>query len=70
MRCTGLAETVTYDRVPPGLSAKPTLSVRVRSERPAEATVTLSYLATGFDWQANYVAELSPTASAWTCLPG
>lgn len=60
LRCTGLAETVTYDRVPPGLSAKPTLSVRVRSERPAEATVTLSYLASGFDWQANYVAELSP----------
>jgi hypothetical protein len=25
-----------------------------------DAEVTLSYLATGFDWQANYVAELSP----------
>jgi hypothetical protein len=59
LRCTGLAETVTYDRVPPGLSARPTLSVRVRSERATEATVTLSYLASGFDWQANYVGELS-----------
>ncbi|MDP8914687.1 MAG: hypothetical protein M3N39_14075 [Pseudomonadota bacterium] len=73
LRCTGLAETVTYDRVPPGLSAKPTLSVRVRSDRPAEATVTLSYLATGFDWQANYVAELSPDGKrmdlfAWLTL--
>ena len=73
LRCTGLAETVTYDRVPPGLSAKPTLSVRVRSERPAQATVTLSYLASGFDWQANYVAELSPDGKrmdlfAWLTL--
>jgi hypothetical protein len=73
LRCTGLAETVTYDRVPPGLSAKPTLSVRVRSERTTEATVTLSYLASGFDWQANYVAELSPDGKrmdlfAWLTL--
>ena len=59
LRCTGLAETISYDRVPPGLAAKPTLSVRVRSDRAAEATVTLSYLSSGFDWQANYVAELS-----------
>lgn len=73
LRCTGLAETVTYDGVPPRLSAKPTLSVRVRSERAAEATVTLSYLASGFDWQANYVAELSPDGKrmdlfAWLTL--
>jgi hypothetical protein len=73
LRCTGLAETVIYDRVPPKLAAKPTLSVRVRSERPAEATVTLSYLASGFDWQANYVAQLSPDGKrmdlfAWLTL--
>jgi len=59
LRCTGLAETVTYDGVPPGLSARPTLSVRARTSRPATATVTLSYLSSGFDWQANYVANLS-----------
>ncbi|MFN3389503.1 MAG: DUF4139 domain-containing protein, partial [Allosphingosinicella sp.] len=46
--------------VPAGLSARPTLSVRVRSAEPLTAAVTLSYLATGFDWQANYIAELSP----------
>ena len=60
LRCTGLSETLTYDRVPPGLSAKPTLSVRVRARQALQATVTLSYLATGFDWQADYVATLSP----------
>lgn len=60
LRCTGLAETPVYDDVPPGLSARPTLSVRARSPEPITATVTLSYLATGFDWQANYIATLSP----------
>ena len=59
LRCSGLAETPVYDRVPVGLSAKPTLSVRVRSAQPLSATVTLSYMATGFDWQADYVATLS-----------
>jgi hypothetical protein len=59
LRCTGLSETLVYDQIPPGLSARPTLSVRTRAIAPVEAEVTLSYLATGFDWQANYIAELS-----------
>ena len=57
--CTGLNETIVYPELPPGLSAKPTLSVRTRVAEPTRATVTLSYLATGFDWQANYVAEIA-----------
>ena len=59
LQCTGLPETLVYDSIPPGLSARPTLSVRARAARPATATVTLSYLAAGFDWQANYIAHLS-----------
>lgn len=59
LRCSGLPETVVYDRVPAGLSARPTLSVRTRSARASRGTVTLSYLSSGFDWQANYVATLS-----------
>lgn len=59
LRCSGLAETLVYPEVPQGLSARPTLSVRVRASQPVNATVTLSYLATGFDWQADYVATLS-----------
>lgn len=58
LRCTGIPETIVYDAVPEGLSAKPTLSVRTRSPREATATVTLSYLADNFDWQSNYVATL------------
>jgi len=59
LRCTGLPETLTTDRLPAGLSAKPTLSVRVRSPEPVEADVTLSYISNNFDWQADYVGELS-----------
>ena len=73
LRCTGLPETITYDRVPPGLSARPTLSVRARALREVTATVTLAYIASGFDWQANYVATLSEDGSradlfAWLTL--
>lgn len=60
LRCSGLAETILYPDVPAGLSPKPILSVRARVARPVRARVTLSYLATGFDWQAQYVAHLSP----------
>lgn len=59
LRCTGLPETLLARRVPPGLSAKPTLSVRVRSPQPVERLVTLSYITNNFDWQADYVADLS-----------
>ena len=73
LRCTGLPETLVYDGVPAGLSARPTLSVRARASRPVTATVTLAYLADGFDWQANYIAELAPSGDrmdlfAWLTL--
>jgi hypothetical protein len=73
LRCTGLPETIRYDEVPADLSAKPTLSVRVRAARATTATITLSYLASGFDWQANYIATLSPDGTradlfAWLTL--
>jgi hypothetical protein len=58
LRCTGLPETILYDGVPPGLTAKPTLSVTTRSPAAARATVTLTYLSTGFDWASNYVARV------------
>ena len=60
LRCTGLSETLLTTQVPADLSARPTLSVLVRSAEPVETDVTLSYITNNFDWQANYVAELSP----------
>jgi hypothetical protein len=62
LRCSGLAETFEFTSTE--LSALPTLSVLVRTAQPTSATVTLSYLARGFDWAADYVATLSPDGKA------
>ena len=59
LHCTGLNETLLARSVPAGLSATPTLSVRVRSPEAIERDITLSYISNNFDWQADYVADLS-----------
>src|SRR3546814_5265692 len=53
LRCSGLPATLVYESIPAGLSAKPTLSVMTRSPEATTADVTLTYLATGFDWAAD-----------------
>lgn len=70
--CRG-SEALIYDAVPAGLSAKPTLSVETEAAEARQVTVTLSYLAWGFDWQANYVATMrdggrSADLFAWVTL--
>lgn len=61
--CSGLPERMLFDGVPEGLSAKPTLSVLAEAAAPTTITIQLSYLAEGFDWSANYVAQKSSTTS-------
>ena len=74
LRCTGLPETLVYDGVPAGpVGAADPVGARPRRAGRSTATVTLSYLASGFDWQADYVATLSPDGSridlfAWLTL--
>ncbi|WP_310497146.1 hypothetical protein [Sandarakinorhabdus sp.] len=73
LRCSGLPERLVFPSLPAGLTAKPTLSVTARSDRPVAAKVTLSYLARGFDWAANYVAQVRPDGrgldiTAWLTL--
>ncbi|MDP5102996.1 MAG: hypothetical protein NWP98_03650 [Erythrobacter sp.] len=58
VRCAGLPETLTFDRVPKGLSAAPVYSVDTRSPKGGTYDVTLTYLSWGFDWQANYVGTV------------
>src|SRR5690606_37354083 len=58
VRCSGLPETLTFERVPAGLSAQPVFSVETRDPSGGTYTVELTYLAWGFDWQAHYVATL------------
>ncbi|QNA86220.1 hypothetical protein G4G27_21220 [Sphingomonas sp. So64.6b] len=71
--CSGLPEALVYDGVPDGLSAKPTLSVLTDSATARTVTLTLSYLAGGFDWQADYVVQMRPDGRgadlfAWVTL--
>lgn len=73
LSCSGMSETLIYPDVPEGLSDKPTLSIRASAAEPTRATVRLSYLATQFDWQANYVASVAPEGQtldlfAWLTL--
>src|SRR5688500_16212758 len=58
VRCSGLPEALTFDRVPTGLSAQPVFSVDTRDSAGGTYTVELTYLAWTFDWQAPYVATL------------
>ncbi|QDH34601.1 hypothetical protein [Porphyrobacter sp. YT40] len=59
VQCSGLPETLGFNRVPAGLSAQPVFSVDTRTPAGGTYEVTLTYLAWGFDWQANYVANLT-----------
>jgi hypothetical protein len=62
--CNYQRETLLYPGVPKGLTAKPTLSVTTRDQPGGRQTVTLTYLAGQFDWQANYVGELAADAKS------
>lgn len=72
LRCSGLPETLSFAPVA-DLSARPTLSVEVRSTSAVTRQVSLSYLARGFDWAADYTATLSQDGKhldlgAWVTL--
>jgi hypothetical protein len=72
LRCSGLPER--FDFEPGDLpSARPSLSVLVRTATAVTTQVTLSYLSRGFDWAADYSATLSADGrsmdlGAWVTL--
>jgi hypothetical protein len=55
LRDDGLPVRVVFDKVPPNLRARPTLSVTLDSVRAGARPVTLSYLTRGMGWKADYV---------------
>jgi hypothetical protein len=72
LRCSGLPETFSFEPIA-DLSARPTLSVEVQAPSAVTQEVTLSYLARGFDWAADYTATLSQDGQhldlgAWVTL--
>lgn len=62
--CAGVPETLGFDRVPDGLLPVPVYTIDTRSPNGGTYTVRLTYLASGFDWRANYVAHLAPGIGA------
>ncbi|MDF7774750.1 hypothetical protein P1X14_05810 [Sphingomonas sp. AOB5] len=73
LNCGNEDEAIVYNEVPPGLTAKPTLSIETDSPVERKVTVTLSYLAWGFEWKASYVATMRPDGKtadlfAWVTL--
>jgi hypothetical protein len=46
---------VIFPALPPGLRARPTLSVTIESTSAGPRPVTISYLTTGLNWRADYV---------------
>ena len=56
LRDDGLPVRVIFDRIPPNLRARPTLSVTLEAERAGSRPLTLSYLTPGIGWKSDYVA--------------
>ena len=60
LRCSGLPERLGIEKVPDGLRDTPTLSVRAMMPKAGRYTITLSYIATGLFWSADYNAHIRP----------
>ena len=56
LREDGLPVRAVFDRVPPNLRARPTLSVTVDSDRAGTRPAQIRYLTQGLGWSADYVA--------------
>lgn len=72
LNCSGLPEMPVYDGVPQDLFAEPTLSIILDNEKAQNVDMELTYFASGFDWNANYVAHISDDDNlqlfAWATL--
>ena len=66
--CSGLRQTLLYPEAPATLSAKPVLTMTTKDQPGGRVTITLAYLATGFDWDASYVGTLAPDGQTLNLL--
>lgn len=62
LRDDGLPTRVIFDRVPPNLRARPTLSVTVDVAQAGPRQTQLRYLTSGLSWSADYVAMFDEKA--------
>ena len=56
LRQDSVPTRVIFDRVPPNMRARPTLSITLDSARAGARDARLSYLTSGLGWRADYVA--------------
>jgi len=62
LRDDGVPTRVIFDEVPSNLRPRPTLSVTLDAEGAGRRDVTLTYLTTGLQWKADYVASFDERA--------
>jgi hypothetical protein len=73
LRCSGLSESLSFASLPSALRDGPTFSIDTDSSIETTVEVTLTYLATGFEWTADYVLRVDPVQQrlslfAWATL--
>ncbi|MDX2235437.1 MAG: hypothetical protein NW200_13140 [Hyphomonadaceae bacterium] len=71
--CAGLPEKLVFARIPEGLTERPALSTVLDAAAAGPRELTLSYLATGLEWETDYVVTMSEdgargTVTAWITL--
>ena len=64
LRDDGLPVRAVFDRVPPNLRARPTLSVTLQSGSAGSRPASIRYLTGGLGWDADYVALFDEVTSA------
>ena len=62
LRDDGVPTRVIFDEVPSNLRPRPTLSVTLDAEGAGRREVALTYLSTGLQWKADYVASFDERA--------
>ena len=55
---TRFSGQVVFDELPSGLSDSPVLNAKIETDEKGKKEVGLAYLASGFKWDANYVAKV------------
>jgi hypothetical protein len=63
LHCSGLPEKLTFHEIPDDLTQKPTLSIHLAAGTPGKRQVRVSYIAQGFGWAADYVAQVQAATS-------
>ena len=59
--CSGLAVGASFEGLPPGLAARPAMTIEVDAETAGPRELVISYLTSGLGWEADYRLDLGET---------